>query len=95
MNEPPRLPTECVELTVRMPSGRTKTIWAKPVKGKVATPGRRSFVKVDNQGEVPVTYNASTNVETKHVNVWVVGETDIVSEKPAVYSCKYAELEVA
>ena len=93
MSEPPRLPTEFVELTVRMPNGRNKTCWAKPLKSK--TPGQRLFLKVDNQGEPRYTYNAKTNVETKHVEVWVVGEADVISEKPAVYSCMYAELEVA
>jgi hypothetical protein len=91
----PRLTTDCVWLTVRM-NGRKKSFWAKPVKSlKAAKPGVRSFFKVNNQGEFRYTYDQKTNVETKHVELFIVATSDIVEEKSAVYSCKYAELEVA
>jgi hypothetical protein len=95
MSEPPRLPTECVELTVRQAGGRRKTFWAKPTKSMLVHPNFRTFIKVDDQGEVRYTYNEKTKVETKHLEIYVVAAADIISEKPAVYSCKYAELEVA
>ena len=89
----PRWTTDCVQLVVRV-GGRKKTFWAKPVKSKVNRPGIRSFIKVDDQGEVRHTYNEKTNVETKHLEIWVVSEQEIISEKPAFYSGKYGELEV-
>ncbi len=88
----PRLPSECVELTVRV-NGRRRTFFAKPLPRK--KPGIRTFIRVNDQGESRWSYDAKKNVETKHVDVWVVADSDIVSEKPCVYSCKYACLEPA
>lgn len=87
-----RQTTDIVRVTVRMPGNSRKTFWAKEMPAK--RPGQRVLLKVNDQGECPVSYNESTNVETTTKHFFVCAEANVVKTEKAYYSLKYGELEV-
>ena len=86
-----RRTTEFVRVVIRTAKGRRATLWAKPLTCTV--PGRRMFLKVNDQGETPSSFNERTNVVTETKHIYIASECDVVSEEPAFMSLKYGELE--
>jgi hypothetical protein len=86
-----RLPTEFVRVSLRGPQGKRITAWAKPLP---AAPGRRLYLRVSKEGEVPSSFNAAANVVTETREIIVATDADVVNEKPAFFSLTYGELEV-
>jgi hypothetical protein len=86
-----RLSTDLVRVTLLNSAGRKTTLWAKPLPSK--QPGRRVFLKVDEEGNTPSSFNAATNTVTETKCLYIASDADVVSERPAFMSLKYGTLE--